>query len=167
MVLSLTLLILRLESLRAPSSDHSSTSSSPMISLNVSMITSPGTIPSTTPTVMPVAIFVVSLMTDIKFEITTDYMAKNKLVIISDKTHLLVISTSRNQKKHGDYGNNLDTGNEIIEPVNKEKLLGCIKSSNPKFNNHIRDNEKSMSNILTSRVNALRNDFLSHHDTVV
>ena len=91
-----------------------------------------------------------------KFKTIVEYMGKNKLVLNSDKTHLLVMTTSTQHRKYGDFGISLDTGNEIIEPVTNEKLLGCHVANNFKFNNHIRDNEKSMSNVLTSRMNALR-----------
>ena len=88
-------------------------------------------------------------------------MGKNKLVLNSDKTHLLVMATSAKHKKHEDFGIFLDTGNEIIEPVSDERLLGCQLSNNFKFNCHIRDNEKSMANVLTSRINALRKSTFS------
>ena len=55
----------------------------------------------------------------------------------------------------GPFGITLNTGSEIIEPIDNEKLLGGHVSSNLKWNNHIRDNEKSMFKVLTSRVNAL------------
>ena len=93
---------------------------------------------------------------DMKFEKITNYMAKNMLVLNTDETHLLVMTSTQMHKKHGNFGITLDTGQEVIEPVEHEKLLGCHISSNFKFNNHIRDNEKSMLNILTSRINALR-----------
>ena len=91
-----------------------------------------------------------------KFKTIVEYMGKNKLVLNSDKTHLLVMTTSRQHKKYDDFGISLDTGNEVIEPVSNEKLLGCQVTNNFKFNNHIRDDEKSMTNVLTSRINALR-----------
>ena len=82
-------------------------------------------------------------------------MAKNKLVLNSDKTHLLVLSTSSKHTKHGDFGITLDTGEDIIEPITHYKLLGGIVSNNFKWNQHIRDDEKSLFRLLTSRINAL------------
>ena len=79
-------------------------------------------------------------------------MAKNKLVLNSDKTHLLVLASSKNHKKHDNYGLTLDTGSEIIEPSDYEKLLGGYVSN---WKEHIRDNEHSLFKILTSRINAL------------
>ena len=59
-----------------------------------------------------------------KYGRISDYMSKNKLVLNSDKTHLLIMTSARNHKSHGNYGITLDTGTEIIEPGNEEKLLG-------------------------------------------
>ena len=101
---------------------------------------------------------VVKLKDDIseKFKDISNYMARNKLVLNSDKTHLLVMTSSQMHKKYDNFGITLDTGQEIIEPVEHEKLLGCHISNDFKFKNHIRENEKSMMNILSSRINALR-----------
>ena len=93
---------------------------------------------------------------DQKYQDISDYMASNKLVLNSDKTHLLVMSPRNLQKKHGNYGITLDTGEEIIEPVENEKMLGCLISSDFTWNEHIRDNELSMQRLLTSRINALK-----------
>ena len=79
----------------------------------------------------------------------------NKLVLNSDKTHLLVMCTSNQHKKHQNYNITLDTGTEIIEPITSEKLLGGFISNDFKWNEHVRNNEKSLFRILTSRVNAL------------
>ena len=56
----------------------------------------------------------------------------------------------------GNFGITLDTGAEIIEPVDHEKMLGCQISSDFTWNEHIRDNEFSMQRMLTSRINALK-----------
>ena len=91
-----------------------------------------------------------------KFKDISSYMAKNKLILNSEKTHLLIMTSSIMHKKHDNFGIVLDTGQEIIEPVQHEKLLGAQISNDFKFNIHIRDGEKSMMNILTTRTNALR-----------
>ena len=91
-----------------------------------------------------------------KFQDITMYMAKNKLVLNSDKTHLLIMTSDKMHKKHENFGSVLDTGQEVIEPVDNEKLLGAQVSNDFKFDNHIRENKTSMLNILTSRINALR-----------
>ena len=81
-------------------------------------------------------------------------MVKNKLVLNSDKTHLMIMASAKNHKTHGNYGITLDTGSEIIEPRDSEKLLGGFISSDLTLDN-IRDNDKSLFRILTSRINAL------------
>ena len=83
-------------------------------------------------------------------------MSQNKLILNSDKTHLLIMSSSRKHQRFGNFEITLDTGNEIIEPKSEEKLLGGIVSNNLLWNNHIRDGQKSLSSILTLRINALR-----------
>merc|ERR1711997_808082 len=82
-------------------------------------------------------------------------MAKNKLVLNGDKTHLLVLASSKNHKKHENYGITLDTGTKIIQPSEYEKLLGGFISNDLSWKEHIRDNEKSLFKVITSRINAL------------
>ena len=79
-------------------------------------------------------------------------MANTKLVLNTDKTYPVIMTSA---EMHN-FSIVLDTGQEIIEPVQHERLLGAEISNNFKFNVHIRDGEKSMMNILTSRTNALR-----------
>ena len=83
-------------------------------------------------------------------------MTQNKLVLNSDKTHILVMATQNQHRRHGDFDITLDTGNEVIEPIEDERLLGCQISNDFKFNKHIRDHENSMSNILSRKINALQ-----------
>ena len=63
-----------------------------------------------------------------KYEEITEYMASNRLVLNSDKTHLLVMASRKKHKKNGDYGIYLNTGSEIISPQAHEKLLGYTTS---------------------------------------
>ena len=91
-----------------------------------------------------------------KFQMVSQYMSQNKLVLNSDKTHLLVMATRNQHRRHENYGIVLDTGKEVIEPIDNEKLLGFRISNDFKFNKHVRDHEKSMSSILQARLNALR-----------
>ena len=74
-----------------------------------------------------------------KFKTISNYMARNKLVLNSDNTHLLVMTSSIQHKKHDDFGINLDTGSKIIQPVQNDRLLGCYVSNNFKINSHVRD----------------------------
>ena len=43
----------------------------------------------------------------------------------------------------------------MIEPVNNEKLLGAVISSDMEWNMHVKEHEKSLFRTLTSRFNAL------------
>ena len=91
----------------------------------------------------------------IKYMKIKDYMSTNKLVLNSEKTRLLVMTSARKHQIHQNFGITLDTGTEIIEPVSEERLLGGTVSSNLKWNCHIMDSKKSLINILTSKTNAL------------
>ena len=50
-------------------------------------------------------------------------MNKNKLILNSDKTHLLVMASERKHQIHDNFGLSLNTGTEVIEPQIEEKLL--------------------------------------------
>ena len=91
-----------------------------------------------------------------KYWLISDYMSKNRLILNSEKTHLLIMTSARNHRSHGNYGITLDTGTEVIEPGTEEKLLGGLISNDLRWNSHVRDNKRSLINILTSRVNALQ-----------
>ena len=90
-----------------------------------------------------------------KYKKIAAYMSKNKLILNSDKTHLLVMTSAENHLNHQHFGITLDTGAEIIEPGYEERLLGEIISNDMKWNIHVRDSDKSLITILTSRINAL------------
>ena len=92
---------------------------------------------------------------DMKYQDIADYMSRNKLVLNTDKTHLLVMASRAGHRAHQNYDITLNTGTEIIKPVECEKLLGAIISNDMEWNLHVKDHEKSMFRILTSRVNAL------------
>ena len=82
-------------------------------------------------------------------------MVNNGLVLNSDKTHLLVMTSAHRHRKSGDFGITLDTGNEIILPQESEKLLGATISNNFLWNSHLRDDDKSLLKSLTLKNNAL------------
>ena len=100
---------------------------------------------------------------DVKYKAIADYMNKNKLVLNSDKTHLLVMASERKHQIHDNFGINLDTGSETIEPQVEEKLLGAVVSNNLLWKNHIRDSKTSLMKTLTSRINALSK--VSHYSS--
>ena len=92
---------------------------------------------------------------DQKYKQIANYMSMNKLALNSDKTHLMIICTEQKHRRHLDFGITLNTGAVVIKPVSCEKLLGGYVSNDFKWNQHLRDNEKSLFRILTSRINAL------------
>ena len=92
---------------------------------------------------------------DAKYKVIANYMSRNKLVLNTDKTHLLVMASRAAHRVNGNFGITLNTGAEIIEPVNHEKLLGAVILSDLEWNMHLKEHEKSLFNTLTSRVNAL------------
>ena len=92
----------------------------------------------------------------VKYKEISEYMASNRLVLNSDKTHLLVMASTTQHRLYDNYEVELDTGLETILPQNHERLLGCEISSNFKWNEHIKDNELSLHRQLTSRINALQ-----------
>ena len=92
---------------------------------------------------------------DAKYKVIADYMNKNKLILNSDKTHLLVMASERKHQIHDNFGLSLNTGTEVIEPQIEEKLLGALMSNNLTWKTHIRDSKNSLIQILTSRINAL------------
>ena len=96
-----------------------------------------------------------NMIVDMKYKQVEKYMAANKLVLNSKKTHLLIMSTPYRHRNQGNFGINLNTGTEIIQPSYSEKLLGGLITNDFKFNHHLKDNERSVFKSLTSRVNAL------------
>ena len=85
-----------------------------------------------------------------KFKYISNYMSINKLVLNSDKTHLHVITSSMKHKKYDNFGIVLGTGQEMVEPVDNEKLLGCFISNNFKYNNHIWKHKESATSSVKS-----------------
>ena len=51
---------------------------------------------------------------DDKYKLIADYMTRNKLILNSDKTHLLIMTSNRKHQIHQDFGISLNTGSEII-----------------------------------------------------
>ena len=68
-----------------------------------------------------------------------NYMSMNRLILNSDKTHLLVMCTDKKHRIHGDFNITLNTGSEIIKPISSAKLLGGIVSNDLKWNHHIKE----------------------------
>ena len=88
------------------------------------------------------------------FNKISQYMDNNKLFLNSDKTHLMILTSSKSHSSHNDYGIKLNTGSEIIEPSPEERLLGANLTNNFLWKNHLRDHKKSVINTLKSKNNA-------------
>ena len=89
-----------------------------------------------------------------KYKAIEDYMVANRLVINSDKTHLVVMGTKRNAQTRKDV--QLRAGPHTISPTETEKLLGCAIHQNMKWKTHIQAGQSSLIKQLTNRLNALR-----------
>ena len=100
---------------------------------------------------------------EIDFTKIKNYMDNNKLFLNSDKTHLLILDSAKAHRLHGDYGINLNTGSEIIEPSEVERLLGANVTNDFLWNNHLRDNSKSVISTLKTKNNALC--LISHYSS--
>ena len=72
-----------------------------------------------------------------KYQTISDYMAANKLMLNADKTHVLVLTSSRQHSRYANYGIELNTGSNLIQPSTNEKLLGVNVSNDFTWNVHI------------------------------
>ena len=91
------------------------------------------------------------------YNLISNYMSKNKLVLNNDKTHLIVMATRNQHRINGNYGITLDTGaDNNIEPITFEKLLGGYISNDFKWNEQIRGNDGSVFKGVISRINGLK-----------
>ena len=59
-----------------------------------------------------------------KYKVISEYMTNNKLILNSDKTHLMIMTSAKKHSLHQDFGIFLDTGTEIIHPQSEERLSG-------------------------------------------
>ena len=83
------------------------------------------------------------------------YMRNNRLVLNTDKTHVLVMASAFKHRKHGNFNISLNTGNEIIHPIESEYLLGANLSNNFQWNQHVRDGDTSLVKTLSKKNTAL------------
>ena len=89
-----------------------------------------------------------------KYKVIEQYMVANRLVINSDKTHLVVMASKKNEAARQSV--ELRAGQFTILPSPTEKLLGCSINQNLKWQTHIQTGESSLIKQLTSRLNALQ-----------
>ena len=89
-----------------------------------------------------------------KYNIITNYMESNRLVINAEKTHLVVMGKRKMENARNEV--QLLAGTHVIRPSVTQKLLGCHIHQSLKWKEHIQTNDKSLIRQLTSRLNALR-----------
>ena len=65
------------------------------------------------------------------------------------------MSSSQKHRRYENFGIQLDTGSEIIEPKSFERILGAQISNDFTWNYHIRDSDSSLLKSLTSKIKAL------------
>ena len=63
-------------------------------------------------------------------------MAKNLLLLNSDKTHLIIMATQHHHSLNVNFGITLDTGTKVIVSTFCEQMLGGYISNNLKWNKH-------------------------------
>ena len=90
-----------------------------------------------------------------KYNEISEYMNNNRLILNSDKTRVLVMASSHKHKKYGNFGIELNTGTEVIQPVECEVLLGATLTDNFQWNYHIRDGENALVKSLSRKNTAL------------
>ena len=92
-----------------------------------------------------------------KYKVIADFMVSNRLKLNDDKTHLMVMTTSKARRKM-DPSNlvSITTPTEIILPSTCEKLLGCYIHQDMKWSEHLQDNEDNLMRSLSTRLGALK-----------
>ena len=86
-----------------------------------------------------------------------NFLTSNKLKVNEDKTHLIVISTSK-ARARSQAANLVEvtTDSKIVKSSRTEKLLGCQIQDDLKWSEYIRNNESSLLKSLSIKLNALK-----------
>ena len=90
-----------------------------------------------------------------KYRSVADYFTANKLKVNDEKTHLLVLTTSK-KREHDDFQVTLNTPSAIIQSSKSEKLLGIDIHEGMKWQEYILYSESSLIRSLNKRLNALK-----------
>ena len=88
------------------------------------------------------------------FKKISEYVSSNKLVINSDKTHLMVMAPRRLAANRGEV--TIQAGEYTITPSESQKLLGIQIHQSMSWNHHVRDAEGSVMKQLITRVNGVK-----------
>ena len=92
-----------------------------------------------------------------KYKIISQFLVNNRLKLNDDKTHLMVMTTSKARRElDPNTLVSIVTPSMIIAPSPCEKLLGAYIHQDLKWNEHIQDNEESLIRSLGSRLGALK-----------
>ena len=89
-----------------------------------------------------------------KFNLLENWVSDNKLVINSEKTHLLVMGPKKINDKRKEV--KIQAGPHTIQPTDTERLLGAHLHESMKWNSHIRDHNSSIMKQLCTRINGLK-----------
>ena len=89
------------------------------------------------------------------YSLIENYMHSNKLVINSDKSHLIVMAgRGANAARRMDV--QVQAGQDIVEQSESEKLLGGVIHNSGRWNEMIRNSKMSIVSQLAARLNALK-----------
>ena len=88
---------------------------------------------------------------NVKYREIATYMAANRLSLNSEKTHLMIMTSSRQHRINEDFGIVLNTDVGLIYPSFNERLLGVQVSNDFTWNEHVLQLVKS----LTFKLNGL------------
>ena len=92
-----------------------------------------------------------------KYKVMSQFLVNNRLKLNDDKTHLMVLTTSKTRRRLDPSTRvSITTPTEIITPSPCEKLLGGVIHQDMKWNEHLQDNEDSLMKSLRSRLGALK-----------
>ena len=98
--------------------------------------------------------FELSTKLSFMYQRIADYFGNNKLVINSEKTHLLVAGTKKQRLLREQVS--VSTGSMDIKPIDKEKLLGLNIHESLKWKEHLLEGKTSLLSSLTRRLNGLK-----------
>ena len=91
-----------------------------------------------------------------KFQVMSEYLTENRLCINTDKTHMMVLCTEQKRRHIDTKKVTLDTGSEIIEATEVEKLLGYEVHQNLGFGTFLMNGKESVMSSLSNRIGALK-----------